>query len=195
RTLLNRDREANVLTFHPSLRAKFEVTPRELVLSRAILLASSPLQSFATSLARSFDMVLVKDSHREARLAGIADSLADGDITFGDLEALLQVADIGVTTVRIEESNIPERIRLAVQRFQRDLRKGDAPSSDDASDSEADKPEEELESDDLEQVARHLLFTHRGLTDDCPPFSLSEESDGTIAWLAIAVPALEALRR
>lgn len=30
--------------------------------------------------------------------------------------------------------------------------------------------------------------------EDCPTFSIHDESDGTIAWLAIAVPALEALR-
>src|SRR5699024_517487 len=42
---------------------------------------------------------------------------------------------------------------------------------------------------------RHLLFTHRGTVENCPPFSVQDESDGTIAWLAIAVPALETLRR
>lgn len=195
RTLLERNRDTDVLTFHPSLKTKIEVTPRELVLSRALLLKNSPLHSFATNLAESFDIVLVKDSDRKARLSSIADSLADGDITFSDLEALLQVADIGVTNVTIEERNIPERIRLALKRFERDLRKKDAPSSDAQSEEDAGTPQEELETDDLELVARHLLFTHRGLTDECPPFSIGEESDGTIAWLAIAVPALESLRR
>lgn len=195
RTLLDRDREAGVLTFHPSLRTKIEVTPRELVLSRALLLKNSPLHSFAINLAESFDIVLVKDSHRVARLSSIADSLAEGDITFSDLEALLQVADIGVTNVSIEERNIPERIRLALKRFERDLRKDDDKSAEAKSEADTDKTPEELETDDLEQVARHLLFTHHGFADECPPFSISEESDGTIAWLAIAVPALEALRR
>ncbi|WP_435299092.1 AAA family ATPase [Timonella sp. A28] len=180
RTLLERDREANVLTFHQSLRTKLEVTPRELVLSRALLLNDSPLNGFARDLVESFDIVLVKDSHRAARLSNLADSLADGDVTFGDLEALLQVADIGVLKVDIEEKNIPERIRRALRRLQRDLREDD---------------EEELHAEDLEQVARRLIFTHHGTADDCPPFSVEEESDGTIAWLTIAVPALETLRK
>lgn len=194
RTLLERDREENVLTFHQSLGSKIEVTPRELVLSRALLLKDSSIHAFARDLVESFDIVLVKDSHRTARLASLADSLADGDVTFADLEALLQVADIGVTKVDIEETNIPERIRRAVRRFERDLREeGDKGAS--AEDAEGgDEEQEELEADELEQVVRRLLFTHQGTADDCPPFSVAEESDGTIAWLAIAVPALEALR-
>ncbi|MEB4613696.1 AAA family ATPase, partial [Leucobacter sp. M11] len=122
RTLLERDREENVLSFHQSLGSKIEVTPRELVLSRALLLKGSAIHAFAHDLVESFDIVLVKDSHRTARLRSLADSLADGDVTFADLEALFQVADIGVMKVDIEETNIPERIRRAVLRFERDLR-------------------------------------------------------------------------
>ncbi|MDO5645474.1 MAG: ATP-binding protein [Dermabacter sp.] len=195
RTLLERDRDQGVLAFHSALRGKVEVTPRELVLSRALLLKGSLLHAFASDLVESFDIVLVKDSHREARLASIADSLADGDVTFGDLEALLHVADIGVTNVSIEERNIPERISRALSRLERDLREEDNRLADDASQPEAPESQEDLADDELELVVRHLLFTHRGTTDDCPPFSVNEESDGTIAWLAIAVPALEALRR
>lgn len=196
RTLLERDREDDVLTFHPSLRAKIEVTPRELVLSRALLLKDSPLHAFAHDLVESFDIVLVKDSHRTARLSSLADSLADGDVTFADLEALLQVADIGVMKVDIEEKNIPERIRRALRRFERDLREEERDKDvDTESGPDRGEDQEELEADELEQVARRLLFTHRGTADDCPPFSVEEESDGTIAWLSIAVPALEALRR
>lgn len=193
RTLLDRDREEKVFTFHQSFRPKIEVTPRELVLSRALLLKESPLHAFAHSLVESFDIVLVKDSHRAARLRSLADSLAEGDVTFNDLEALLQIADIGVMGVNIEEENIPEAIRRALRRLKRDLREDER--ADRQSESKVSPKEEELEDDDLEQVARRLLFTHRGTSDDCPPFAVEEESDGTIAWLSIAVPALEVLRR
>lgn len=194
RTLLERDREENVLTFHQSLGSKIEVTPRELVLSRALLLRDSAIHAFAHDLVESFDIVLVKDSHRTARLRSLADSLADGDVTFADLEALLQVADIGVLKVDIEETNIPERIRRAVRRFERDLREEDDEDASGEGQDDGDEEQEELEADELEQVVRRLLLTHQGTADDCPPFSVEEESDGTIAWLAIAVPALEALR-
>ncbi|MFJ3958189.1 ATP/GTP-binding protein [Arthrobacter sp. NPDC090010] len=193
RTLFDRVRETRTLTFHPSLRARIEVTDRELVLSRALLLGDSVLHAFARDLTESFDYVLVKDSHREARLRSIADSLAEGGITFDDLEALLQVADIGVLKVGIEETSVPEHVLRAVTRLWRELKEDEEPDAktEKAAD---DKNQDQLDDDDLAQVVRHLLFTHRGTAEECPPFSIRDESDGTIAWLAIAVPALEALR-
>jgi len=196
RTLLDRDRDGGAPALHSSLRSQVEVTGRELVLSRALLLHDSPFHGVAHDLATSFDAVLVKDSHREARLKSIADSLADGNITFADLEALLQAADIGVVKVGIEERNIPEQVRRALRRYLRDLKGSDdadqvsdAAAADDGADNQ-----DELDDDQLSQVIRHLVFTHRGTADDCPTFTIHDESDGTIAWLAIAVPALEALR-
>ena len=190
RTLLDRDRnrDERSTTFHAALRGKIEVTPRELALSRALLLEDTTLHAVAHDLVTHFDAVLVKDSHREARLRDIADSLAENTITFADLKALLQVADIGVVKVAIEETNIPEQVREAVLKFQRDLRKESAKEPDSADDVE-------LDLEQLEQVIRHLVFTHRGGAEDCPTFSIQEESDGTVAWLATAVPALETLRR
>lgn len=190
RTLLDRDRDSEKLTFHASLRSKVEVTRRELVLSRALLLPDSPLHALAEDLAMNFDFVLVKDSHRESRLKDIADSLAEGTITFSDLEVLLQVADIGVVKVDIEETNLPEHMRRAFKRFMKDIREPDETGGDGD-----DIRPEELDDEQLAQVARHLVFTHRGTAEECPKFSIQEESDGTIAWLAIAVPALEVLRR
>ena len=191
RTLLERDRDEAILTFHAGLGGRIAVTARELVLSRALLLGDTPLHAVAEDLVTHFDAVLVKDSHREARLRDIADSLAEKTITFADLEVLLQVADIGVVKVNIEETNIPEHVRRAILKFRRDLREGEAEESSDSTD---DKPEE-LDQDELEQVIRHLVFTHRGTAEECPTFSIQEESDGTIAWLATAVPAVETLRK
>ncbi len=192
RTLL--DRYANTTTFHPSLRPRIEVTKRELVLSRALLLSDSPLYSLAHDLASSFDAVLVKDSHREARLTAIADSLKEGAITFADLEALLQVADIGITKVSIEQRKIPESFRRAFRRLARDLQ-DDGDNPDDIKAPANEDETSDLADDELAQVVRHLLFTHRGTAEECPSFSIQDESDGTIAWLATAAPALETLRR
>ena len=193
RTLLDRDRDAGTLTYHQSLRAKIEVTGRELVLSRALLLRDSTLYPVAHDLVSGFDCVLVKDSHREARLSSIADSLAEGTITFGDLEALLQVADIGVVNISIEETNIPENVRRALSRLRRELREEEDMPSDAGAENDDDELSD-LDDDQLAQVVRHLVFTHRGTADECPKFSVQDESDGTIAWLAIAVPALRVLR-
>lgn len=194
RTLLERDRDKGSLTFHQSVRSKMEVTPRELVLSRALLLRESPFHDFARDLVKSFDIVLVKDSHREARLRSLPDSLAKGEITFDDLETLLEVADIGVLSVSIEERNIPESFRRKVDRIARILRDEEAEDPAQASVDLVGQQEDELVENELEQVIRHLMFNHRGASEDRPALSIRDESDGTIAWLAIAVPALEALR-
>lgn len=195
RTLLDRQREGGSPKFHPSLRGRLEVTGRELVLSRALLLRDSPLHSLARGLVEGFDCVLVKDSHREARLSSIADSLAEGAITFSDLEALLQVADIGVVAVSIEETKIPEHVNRALRRLRRELSEEEGGSPGEPADFEDDDEElGDLDEDQLAQVVRHLVFTHRGTAEESPEFSIQDESDGTIAWLAIAVPALEALR-
>ncbi|WP_158239381.1 ATP/GTP-binding protein [Brachybacterium sp. UMB0905] len=192
RMRLERDRDDRVL------RPSTQVTDRELVLSRALHFPQSPLHDVARRLVDEFDVVLVKDSYREARLSMIADMLASGAIDVDDLQALLRIADIGVTAVRIEEQDLPQAFRAALAQFHRSLRAADSPA--DAVEVEPDA-EDELDSDDqlddpvLEQVVRRLLFTHAGADEDCPPFSIQDESDGTVAWLAIAVPALETLRR
>ncbi|MBW3085900.1 hypothetical protein KEM60_02111 [Austwickia sp. TVS 96-490-7B] len=186
RTLLDRDRDAR--TLKPSV----EVTDRELVLSRALQLPKSLFHGVAVELTAHFDVVLVHHAHREARLAAIANMLADGSITFVDLQSLLQVADIGVANVSLEERDLPEHLRVAIGNFMRAMNVGEG--------SREEVQREPLEGPDvrdqplLESVVRRLLFTHCGADDGCTPFSIHDESDGTVAWLAIAVPALEALR-
>lgn len=194
RTLVDRDRErvGQPIKMHSSLRAIGEVTERELLLSRALLLKHPQLQPIARDLIDGFDIVLVKDSHRAKRLVELTEALSEGIVEFSDLQALLHIADIGVTDVAIEEEQVPpEVLRVLLGRLQqsREAQDGEQPAlplSDDSS---------ELDAEDFEAVAHHLKFTHQGEAHDIPRFSIEEESDGTIAWLAIAVPALEALRR
>lgn len=186
RTLLERDRESGTLRFHSSVRALGAVSDRELVLSRAHVVEHPQLGAIAADMLGSFDHVSVKDNHRESRLNTIAESLMDNTLTFDDIVTLLQVADIGVEKVTVEEKDLPPRFIDAVRSMYDALRGED----DDVS----DERKEALEQDESDLVMRSLLFTHRGTGDDPPPFSIHGESDGTIAWLALMVPALDALR-
>lgn len=163
------------------------------MLSRARLLPDMPLASIADDLVESFDYIPVKDSRREARLRSIADALAEGTIAFADLEMLLRAADIGVVKVGIEERNFPTHMLRALTRYMREREKESGDGSGAAGTNEEDALDG-VDDDLLAQVIRNLVFTHRGTAADCPAFSIHDESDGTIAWLAIAVPALEALR-
>lgn len=192
RTLLDRQREGQVPAVSAGARGQVAVTPRELALSRARLLPGAPLNDIAEALVSSFDAVSVKDDHREARLIEIADSLAEGTISFADLLLLLQAADIGVTAVDIEETDLPEHVRKAMMRFMSDLRGDEAEESEEDA---ADDLDLALDDENLAQVVRRLVFSHLGAEPDGPRFTIHDESDGTIAWLAIAVPALAVLRR
>lgn len=191
RTLVDRAREgASASTkMHPSLKTMADVTDRELILSRALLLDHPQLAPIAEGMIRGFDIVLVKASHRAQRLAELTESLAEGRVEFADLQALLALADVGVTEVGVEEEKVPEQ-------FLRLLRGVNTENAEEPAEGrETSSDRGELDEDELELVARHLTFVHRGAAASTPPFSIDEESDGTIAWLAVAVPALEALRR
>lgn len=189
RTLLTRDRDERILKLHPSLGRPFAVTDRELVLSRALLLKGSPLHAVAADLAEHWDQVSVKHAHREARLRVLADMLAAGMTSFADIEALLRTADIGVVRAEVRETDMPDDIRRVLLRVLSVLNEessSESPSGDDEI--------ETLDDDQLDQVSRRLVFRHRGSSEEPPAFSIEDESDGTLAWLALAVPALERLR-
>jgi len=201
RMLLERHRGQGAMKLHSSIRALGDVTDRELALSRAYLLKHAQLSPIAIELVDSFDIVSVKDAHRDVRLRSIAESLVDGSISARDIETLLQVADIGIREVTVEERDLPERVRKALAQFQLALRSdeksaaGDAVSAEGATDeAESGISATELGEEDSKQIVRNLLFTHRGESDDCPPFSIAQESDGTIAWLALMVPVIDTLR-
>jgi AAA15 family ATPase/GTPase len=193
RTLLLRDREAGILKVHPTLRAIGEVTPRELVLSRSILLKHPQFADIAEDLVGRFDQMSVKSAHRERRLASITESLANGSITFDDIVTLLQVADIGVEHVDIREDALPSD----VQEFIRDVKEmveKRASGQEVGAEERSSNASIIIGPEGADEVMRNLLFTHRGTGEDRPPFLIHSESDGTVAWLALIVPALEMLR-
>lgn len=199
RTLLERHRGQGPMRVHSSLRTLGDVTERELALSRAFLLKHPQLYPIAMDLIESFDIVSVKDAHREVRLRNIAESLVDGSVSPLDIETLLQVADIGIREVTVEENDLPVHIRKALAQFRRALEvdeESPVGSTDEAQGDRADSgiSATELGEEDSKQIVRNLLFTHRGESDDCPPFSIAQESDGTIAWLALMVPVIDTLR-
>lgn len=195
RTLLERGQDALVPKLHSSIRSIGEVTRRELILSRAMLLEHPQLAPIALDLVDAFDLVSVKDTHRERRLESIADSLMDGTLTFDDIVTLLQVADIGVEEVSVQEQDLPKKFREALREFrQKFAEDGDGTSSAETNGNEDGQAHDELEDEESDAVVRSLLFIHRGATSERPAFSIRDESDGTIAWLSLMVPVLDALR-
>ncbi|MBN9643191.1 ATP-binding protein [Corynebacterium sp. CCM 8862] len=196
RTLFHRDREQETFKFHSTVKSTSEVTDRELVLSRALLLkrGKSVLGAVARELVEAFDCVLVTDSYRAHRVAGIIEDLVENNMTFGDLQMLLEIADIGVEGITVEQSDVPEEVRRLLRILDREL--GGSATPSDTLDEDTPGGGTGIDTDEKhrEQVARRLMLTHRGSVKQCPPFRIEQESDGTIAWLALSVPVLEALR-
>ncbi|QGH69327.1 ATP/GTP-binding protein [Pseudactinotalea sp. HY158] len=186
RTLLERVSGDGTLRTHGSVRPLGAITRRELALSRALLLEHPQLGPIARNLVRSFDSLSVRDEDRERRLAALPRSLLERDVTFDTIVSLLQVADIGVVDVDVQEDEVPATLREILREVTQRLREdeGDEPA-----------PLNALEDDESDAVVRSLVFTHQGTASEQRRFSIGDESDGTIAWLAIIVPALEILRR
>ncbi|GAA4685099.1 AAA family ATPase [Frondihabitans cladoniiphilus] len=203
RTLLERHRGEKPVRSQRTLLALGSVSDRELALSRALVLNDGVLAPIARDLIESFDIVSVKDVHRDSRLRSIAESLVDGSLSPLDIETLLQVADIGIQKVTVEEDDLPLHVRKALAQFKRALEVepegiSDAADENDPPDGDSEGPaidSAELDEEDSKQIVRNLLFTHRGESGDVKPFSVSRESDGTIAWLALMVPVIDTLRK
>lgn len=96
---------------------------------------------------------------------------------------VVQVADVGINSIKLDEREVPPEIRELVQRISEAMSGGD---------SEVQGGISMRTSSTIDQIQRSLRFTHEGSDRD---FTLPEENEsvGTRAWLDTAIPALYAL--
>lgn len=166
---------------------KLEVSHRELVLSRAATLGRQDiLGSVAHAITHKIDFVLLSERDQQMRIEAIINALVELSITRDDIAQLLQVADIGIQKVDIWQSednidvdNLPQDMPRTVQQMILQIL---ATEQNSAADSNA------------KLIQRRLEFFHNSADSNSPPLYLSDESDGTLAWLAISFAVLEALR-
>ena len=166
---------------------KLEVSHRELVLSRAATLGRKDiLGSVAHAITHKIDFVLLSERDQQMRIEAIIKALVELSITRDDIAQLLQVADIGIQKVDIWQSednldvdNLPQDMPRTVQQMILQIL---ATEQNSAADSNA------------KLIQRRLEFFHNSADSNSPPLYLSDESDGTLAWLAISFAVLEALR-
>lgn len=161
-----------------------KVAPRELVLSRAAQLRNTTVTPVWEALMRGFDLYHVGDREVRARLDRIARQLQDRTLSLDALVTLAHIADTGITDIEVEERAIPPQFaQLLAQMI--------APSND--TDQE-DTPENS--SDEAEElsnfIARNLLFRHG---TESGRLRHSDESTGTMAWLALGTAVVSALRQ
>ena len=159
------------------------VSPRELLLSRGALLGHPQLSKVARALTEELDLALFGEPHQQQRIQAIIDALLEGSTSFDEIVTLLRVADIGIERVALREEEVPEPLR----RLLRALNESISPPSADG--------EEDGEQLAVSEVRHRLEFYHAGQSDGDRALGLGDESSGTISWLSLAVPAVEALRR
>lgn len=185
-SLLKRTQDGKVAR----VRGLGRVARRELALSRAAEMDHEVLAPIRRDLVEGFDVYRVGDREVRARLARIVELLAEGGLEFDELVALARIADTGITSIRVEEREVPEELR----EFFRRLMQRDKQTTQDMADTNGDSGQQ-TEAEDArlarEFIARSLAFTHGREGADLRE---RDESTGTMAWLALGTAVLDALR-
>lgn len=182
--LLERDAEQGVTSWHKYLGPRISPAPRELVLSRGYVAGHEKLQPFVGRIIAGVEFYDISDNARRKRLDRIAADIADERIPLNVLTTLAAVADIGITRIDVDihERELPPKIRKILERAAAHGNK---------------TPGKALLGESLSDpnfVDRTLRFYHHGNESTDAGFLMHDESSGTLAWLAMAVPILEALR-
>lgn len=181
-------------TLKGSLAATEKFTgDRELFLSRAAISKNPGLKVIFDALTKGITFARFDEDDRSSRMHKIVEGLASGDIAMEDLVTLLQVADVGIGEVEISTQEVSPLIRsmieamLAVQKKDRESRAKHQKAAESAD-------EDGLSSDSIAKITTNLSFRHRGDGGNYYALEAVDQSTGTLSWLSLAVPAVEALR-
>lgn len=190
RRLLLRDSTGTV-KLHPDLGSIGPVAKRELVLSRALQLGRGGLEKIAGGLLGGVMVLPLGEDHRRSTAKNLAEILLNpegaGESSREYVVSLLQMADIGIVDAGLDEEVLPpellelkRHLNLAQQKL---FGAGDLVKN------------EESFPGFLDDVVRNLWFEHQGDGSRPGRLSLERESAGTVAWLALVVPAVVALQQ
>ena len=190
RRLLLRDSTGTV-KLHPDLGSIGPVAKRELVLSRALQLGRGELEKIAGGLLGGSMVLPLGENHRRSTAKNLAEILLSpegaGESSREYVVSLLQMADIGIVDAGLDEETLPPEL-LEVQRHlnlaQQKLFSASGPA----------KNEEDFPGI-LDDVVRNLWFEHQGDGSRPGRLSLERQSAGTVAWLALVIPAMVTLQQ
>lgn len=186
RVLFERSREG--VAYGRGVPTVGPVSVRELLLSRMMLLDHDVLAPIGWALVKGIDVVPLGETERHKRIEAIIWELIERRSNSEGIATLLRMADIGIQGVRFRNEALPPemlgRMSMATRVFRDFI--GD-PNMNSVLQEAAG-----LSEPAVEVVIRALEFDHGC---DAGPFTMRDESDGTLAWLALAVPAINRLRK
>ena len=190
RRLLLRDSTGTV-KLHPDLGSVGPVAKRELVLSRALQLGRGGLEKIAGGLLGGVMVLPLGEDHRRSTAKNLAEILLSpegaGESSREYVVSLLQMADIGIVDAGLDEETLPPEL-LELKRHPNLARQKLFGAGD------LVKNEESFPGF-LDDVVRNLWFEHQGDGSRPGRLSLERESAGTVAWLALVVPAVVTLQQ
>ncbi|CAB0820320.1 AAA family ATPase [Corynebacterium diphtheriae] len=162
-----------------------QLSDRELALSRARQVNHEILAPLANELAnlRTYN---VGDEERKQRIQWMTNGLAGGKLSFEQLQLLAKAADIGIRRVELDEREIPKDLVKLLETIEKHIKESQS------NDNSSRKPE--ISKENRELISRSLRFIHNQADGEEVSFGLRDESDGTIAWLALAFAVLDVLR-
>lgn len=182
RSIFTRSRSGQV----NGLFGKARVARRELALSRIAQLGDPTIQPIWEAIQEGFDIYRVGDHEVDKRLDHIARRLIERSVSLDELVTLAQIADTGITHIEVEERALPPRLAKLLRALK--------PASNESEESETSEAcNMTTRSDDQlsDLIARNLLFRHGR---DSEKFGESDESTGTMAWLALGTAVFDALK-
>ena len=190
RRLLLRDSTGTV-KLHPDLGSIGPVAKRELVLSRALQLGWGELEKIADGLLGGIMVLPLGEDHRRSTAKNLAEILLSpegaGESSREYVVSLLQMADIGIVDAGLDEEVLPPEL-LEVKRHLNLVQQKLFSASDPV------KSEESFPGF-LDDVVRNLWFEHQGDGSRPGRLSLERQSAGTVAWLALVIPAMVTLQQ
>lgn len=179
--------EGGIMTFGRHLRGENVrisrlLSDKNLYLSTAAMVNHPELHKIRRSLTRNFDYAVFSESNQNQRIRAVKKWIEADDKVLKRAQSLLCFADLGIEKISLENVDVDER-------YEQTFRKALAIIS---SERELDdtKTEEYLAEFIKEQQVK-IGFWHTGKgVYDSHQLDISDESSGTVAWLALALPAL-----
>lgn len=174
---------------------------RELVLSRGALMKHPLLEKIHNAIVDQIGIARFGESDRQSRLDSVVKDVADGALSLDDLRTMLRVADVGIVGAEVQEktadpltSMIYREVFLAVSRGVKEVAAAKIAEAANAENGENEDDTDERLQKYLAELARSLMFLHRGDGDEPYMLPTASQSTGTLTWLSLASPAIKTVR-
>ncbi|MCZ7417053.1 AAA family ATPase [Streptomyces sp. WMMC897] len=152
-----------------------------LYLSTASMANHSHLRRIHHYLTRHLRYAAFSESQKQSRILSVKKWIEDEE-ALQKAQNLLRFADLGICRLSLEEVEVDEQTQSLMRRTMKAFL-----------DEEDD--EEKLFANFLEEESKVISFWHQGSArESSHSLGLSDESSGTVAWLSLALPALQEIK-